>query len=219
MTTPAPTTLDPDEVQVGTANGPGLYISPVGTPPPADTAAAWDAPWAVLGYVDESGPTLAQNTTKEDITPWQSRAPIRAVLTERGLTARFIMWQLNATTLALFFDNDVPTAGTDGALAFDVRTDESQHLYAFGLDAMDNERALRIVFPRATLSDSGDMTLTKGTAVPLDVTLAALEDNGVLAHVMLGPATASGATRSAMAADLSSGARAARQREPAGASS
>ena len=113
------------------------------------------------------------------------------MLTERGLTARFIMWQLNATTLALFFDNDVPTVGTDGALAFDVRTDESQHLYAFGLDAMDNDRALRIIFPRATLSDSGDMTLTKGTAVPLDVTLAALATTAALAHVMLQLATAS----------------------------
>lgn len=215
MTTPTPTTLNPDEVQVGTANGPGLYIAPVGTAPPATAAAVWADPWAILGYVDESGPTLAQNTTKEDITPWQSRAPIRAVLTERGLTARFIMWQLNAVTLALFFDNDVPDAGTDGSLAFDVRTDESQHLYAFGLDASDNDRALRIIFPRATLSDSGDMTLTKGTAVPLDVTLAALEDNGVLAHVMLGPATG---TLTARAADLSSGARAARQRETAGVS-
>ena len=213
MSMPAPTTLDPDEVQVGTANGPGLYIAPVGTDPPADTTVAWDAPWAVLGYVDESGPTLAQNTTKENIIPWQSRAPIRAVLTERGLTARFIMWQLNAITLGLFFDNDPPTAGTGGALAFDVRSDESQHLYAFGLDAMDAERALRIIFPRATLSDSGDMTLTKGTAVPLDVTLAALEDNGVLAHVMLGPATG---TLTRGAADLSTDAR--KRREPVGAS-
>ena len=210
MTTPPPPTLNPDEVQVGTANGPGLYIAPYGTPPPADTSSDWAAPWNILGYVDEAGPTLAQNTTKNNIIPWQSRAPIRSVLTERGLTAHFICWQLNATTLALFFDSD-PITPVGGDLAFDVRTDEPQHFYAFGLDAADSDRVLRIVFPRATLSDSGDATLTKGTAVPLDCTLAALEDNGILAHVMLAAGTGS-------AASLSSSAGKRREREHAGAS-
>ena len=211
MTTPA-TALDPDEVQVGTANGPGLYIAPPGTAPPATASDPWPDPWMILGYVDESGPTLAQNTTKNDIIPWQSRAPIRTVLTERGLTAHFICWQLNAVTLALFFDSD-PIVPTAGVIDFDVRTDEPQHFYAFGLDAADSERVLRITFPRATLSDSGDATLTKGTAVPLDCTLAALEDDGVLAHVTLSAPTIPGAAR---AADLSAAKR--REREHAGAS-
>ena len=215
MSTPSPRapvapTLDPDEVQVGTANGPGLYIAPAGTAPPADTATPWPSPWMILGYVDEAGPTLAQNTTKNNIIPWQSRAPIRSVLTERGLTAHFICWQLNATTLALYFDSD-PITPTAGVLDFDVRTDEPQHFYAFGLDAADSDRVLRITFPRATLSDSGDATLTKGTAVPLDCTLAALEDDGVLAHVMLSAPGTGG-----LAADLSSSASAKRRdREPA----
>ena len=99
------------------------------------------------------------------------------MLTERGLTAHFICWQLNATTLALYFDSD-PITPTAGVLDFDVRTDEPQHPTRRA-DA-DSDRVLRITFPRATLSDSGDATLTKGTAVPLDCTLAALEDDGVL---------------------------------------
>jgi hypothetical protein len=47
---------------------------------------------------------------------------------------------------------------------------------------------LRIGFTRASLSDAGDMQLQRGSAVPLDCTLTALDDAGELAHILLGPA-------------------------------
>jgi hypothetical protein len=184
---PATGTLDPTEVQVGTANGPGLYIAPAGTAGPADTTADWMSPWAVLGYLSDDGPTVAQSTDSEDITPWQSVVPIRTVLTSRGVTVQFTMWQLNAATLALYFDVDVPTPGSDGEVEMEVRTDSPQHIYAVGIDSADADRALRIIFPRASLSDAGDMQLQRGAAVPLDVTLSALDDGGTLAKVLLGP--------------------------------
>jgi hypothetical protein len=188
MTTPATGVLDPTEVQVGTANGPGIYIAPAGTAGPADTTEDWDAPWAVLGYLSDDGPTVAQSTDTEDITPWQSVVPIRTVITSRGVTLQFTMWQLNAATLALYFDCDVPAVGSDGSVDFDVRTDSPQHIYAVGIDSADADRVLRIVFPRASLSDAGDMQLQRGAAVPLDVTLSALDDAGNLARITLGPA-------------------------------
>jgi hypothetical protein len=61
-----------------------------------------------------------------------------------------------------------------------------------GIDSADADRVLRIVFGRASLSDAGDMQLERGAAVPLDVTLSALDDGGRLAHILLGP---SGVTR------------------------
>src|SRR5579862_8621564 len=105
MTTPV-LELDPTEVQVGTANGPGLYIAPAGTPAPADTTSPWPAPWLVAGYISDDGPTVGSSTTTQDIKPWQSRSPIRTVITERTMTVKFIMWQINATTIALYFDTD-----------------------------------------------------------------------------------------------------------------
>lgn len=185
-TPPAPK-IDPTEVQVGAPNGPGIYIAPPGTPPPADTTAVWPLPWRILGYLSDDGPTLGQSTDSTDITPWQSVAPIRSVITARGVTLQFVMWQLNATTLAVYFDADEVTADSDGALEMELRTDSPQHLHAIGIDSADGDRVFRVVFGRASLSDAGDMQLTRGAAVPLDVTLSALDDAGRLAIVQLGP--------------------------------
>lgn len=186
---PAPPTgvLDPDEVQVGAPHGPGIYVAPSGTAPPATTADPWVAPWRVLGYLSDDGPTVGQSTDSTDITPWQSVAPIRSVITARGITLQFTMWQLNATTLAIYFDADEVTPDADGSLEMELRTDAPQHLHAIGIDSADGDRVLRIVFGRASLSDAGDMQLTRGAAVPLDVTLSALDDAGRLAIVQLGP--------------------------------
>ena len=188
MTTPAPApTLDPDEVQVGAPNGPGIYVAPPGTPPPDTTADEWEDPWMPLGYLSADGPTLAQSTDSTDITPWQSVAPIRSVITARGITLQFVMWQINETTLAVYFDADEPEVEDDGSFDLELRTDAPQHLHAIGIDSADGDRVFRVTFGRASLSDAGDMALTRGEAVPLDVTLSALDNAGQLAIVQVGP--------------------------------
>jgi hypothetical protein len=194
MTTPV-YDLDPAEVQVGTSNGPGLYVAPVGTAAPADTATAPAAPWQILGYISDDGPTVGSSTTTQDIKPWQSRSPIRTVITERMMTVKFILWQINPLTLAMYFDADVPTPAVDGDFAMEVRSDGDQHLYAIMVDNADGPRAMRVIFHRASLSDAADMQIQSGAAVPLEVTLTALDDAGVLADVLVGPSV-SGVTTS-----------------------
>jgi hypothetical protein len=188
MTTPV-YDMDPTEVQVGTSNGPGLYVAPVGTDQPADTSSDWASPWSILGYISDDGPTVGSSTTTQDIKPWQSRSPIRSVITERTMTVKFILWQLNPQTVAMYFDTDVPTAAADGSFATQVRTDTDQHLYAIGVDTADGGRAMRVIFHRASLSDAADMQIQSGAAVPLEVTLTALDDAGVLADVLVGAST------------------------------
>jgi hypothetical protein len=182
-----PTAVNPAEVQVGAPNGPGIYVAPPGTAPPDATADEWATPWRILGYLSEDGPTVGQSTDSTDITPWQSVSPIRSVITARGVTLQFVMWQLNEVTLAMYFDADVPAVAADGSIDMDIRTDTPQHLYAVGIDSADADRVFRLVFGRASLSSAGDMQLTRGAAVPLDVTLSALDDAGKLANIKLGP--------------------------------
>ena len=189
MTTPEPA-LNPDEVQVGTPNGPGIYLAELGTALPAKASSEWPSGWELLGYISEDGPTVGQATTSEALTPWQSVAPLKNVITAREVTMQFVLWQLNPATLALYFDADVPTPGSDGEIDLEVRTDTSGHLYMVGIDSRDGDRVLRVIFLRSNLSDAGDMPISRGAVVPLDVTLSALETNGVLARVKLGPAAA-----------------------------
>ena len=188
MTTPAPEALDPAEVQVGTPNGPGIYIAPPGTEPPDNTDDDWEAPWQILGYLSDDGPTVGSSTDSESLQPWQSAVPLREVITGRSITMQFVIWSLNEQTLALYFDADVPSAdATTGAIDMELRTDTPAHLYAIGIDSADAERVFRISFRRASLSDAGDMAISRGAAVPLDCTLSALDDGGVLGRVQLGP--------------------------------
>jgi hypothetical protein len=180
--------LDPDEVQIGTANGPGIYLGPPQTAPPEGTTGDWPAPWRCLGYLSDDGPTVSQTSDSEDLQPWQSAVPIRSVITSRGVTIQAVLWQLNAATLALYFDTDVPEENPDGSLHMTVRTDQAGHTYAIGIDSRDGGRVMRIVFPRANLTDVGDMPIQRGAVIPLDVTLSALETNGELCDIQLGPA-------------------------------
>jgi hypothetical protein len=187
MTAPA-ATLDASEVVVGTANGPGLYLAPAGTAPPAP-GADWAAPWSLLGYASDDGVTVSGDTTNESLTPWQSTTPIRTIITEVTRTVQFVLWQLNATTLGLYFDTDVTAPAADGdPLSFDVPSSPAAKVYAVGVDVKDGETILRLVWPRASLDSTGDMAITKGAAVPLDVTLSALDANGIMVHVDVFPA-------------------------------
>lgn len=191
-TKPAPSprvgayTMDPNEVQIGTNNGPGLYLAPVGTAGPADTVTPWPAGWDILGYLSADGPKIGQTTNTNEIIPWQSMVPLRTVITSRAITLNFIMWQINERTLALYFDSPVPTA-TAGAFVLPVSSSGDQQLYAVGVDAADGDECMRILFGRASLSAVSDMPIKRGEAVPLDVTLSALDDSGTLATILVGP--------------------------------
>jgi hypothetical protein len=184
--------LNPEEVQVGTANGPGLYLAPAGTEAP-DLGDDFTSPWVILGYLSDDGPTVGNSVDSEDLIPWQSIVPIRSVPTGRTITMQFVLWQLNEHTLALYFDADVPEPDADGGIDMELRTDTPQHIYAVAIDSADAERLFRLSFTRASLTDAGDMAITRGAAVPLDVTLAALDDGGLLGRVQLGaPAEGNG---------------------------
>lgn len=183
MTTP---TLEPDEVVVGLNNGPGLYIAPVGTAGPATLDADWESPWVALGYISNDGATLGASTDTEQLTPWQSVGPIRTIVTARQLTMQFVLWQTNENSLALYFDMAAPTPDGDGNLDFDIESDSGGQLWAVGIDIKDGDSVLRVTYGRASLSAAGDVTVARGSAIGWDVTLSALDDDGVLGHVLFG---------------------------------
>jgi hypothetical protein len=177
--------LTPKELQIGTANANGLWIAPAGTALPLTAAAAFATPWALLGYVSDQGVTVGQSLTKQDIVPWQSRVPIRSVVTEKLITMKFILWQINPQTVALYFDQPQPVPVADGSFEMDIITGQPQNIMAVAVDSLD-QRVMRVGFTRASLTVTGDMTIAKGAAVPLEVTLTALDNAGVMGHVSVG---------------------------------
>ena len=176
------TSLAPENVIIGTASGPGIYIAPEGSAAPTDTTTALDAAYTTLGYLSEDGVTFAVSTDSESITPWQSRSPVRTIITGRELTVDFTMLEFNAQNAALYFSQPVPTE-TGGSFDLEVRSDSSSVTHSVVVDVKDGDVTMRYYFPRATLSEAGDMEITQSGAIGLPVTLSALDDSGVLLKV------------------------------------
>lgn len=174
--------LLPDNVLIGTANGPGIWIAPVGTAAPTDASTDLPAAWSTLGYLSEDGVSFGSSVDSESITPWQSKSPVRTIITGRELTAGFTMLEFSAQNAALYFDQPAPVE-TDGEFALEVRSDLAQQMYAICIDVKDTAATVRYHFPRASLSEAGDLEVTASGAMGLPVTLSALDDAGVLANI------------------------------------
>lgn len=191
------TALNPDNVLVGTANGPGIYLAPVGTAFPTDAKTAPEATWVALGYAADSGVKIGQKTTSDQIKVWQSKVPVRTMVTEREVTLEFSLLEFTKANMQLYFGAKFDATGAQDAFNFDVRSDTPSYTYALLIDQRDGDNVTRICIPRATLSDAGDIEISAGGAMALPMTFAAQDDSGVLMKVLKGSATANPAKVSA----------------------
>jgi len=185
-------TLDASNTMIGTANGAGLMLAPVGTAGPTDGSTAWPAGWETIGYVHEDGVTLALETENESLKAWQSKTALRTVITGRELTVEFTMLEITPKAMALFFDEDPPTGDASG-FTLTVTSEGSANEYAIGIDTKDGDNVLRYIFPRATLAENGEISLVTSDFQGLPVTLSAQDQNGVLATIIKGAAAGGGA--------------------------
>lgn len=184
MGAPTTTALDSDQLVVGTAHGPGIYLADTGATPPADADAAWPAAWNSMGYATEDGVTLANSTDTEDINAWQALGALRTLITGRTVTVAMQLMQWNSQNLALYWDVDQPTIQADGTFKFDVRSDQAGRRHAIGVDVRDGDNVVRYVLPRVQLSDAGDMQFQRSAAALLDLTFTVLETDLVLVQVI-----------------------------------
>lgn len=185
MTFLTDTGLNSDQIVVGTARGPGLWIGPIDAEPPQDIDEDWDLDegWKPLGYASEDGPTVSSATDSTDLRGWQSLGVLRSIITGRTVTIQFQLLQWNALNLSLYWDIDMPTV-VGGKFEFAVRSDQSGRRHQMGLDIRDGDNRIRIIFPRVQLQAAGDMNFQRGALAVLDVTFSALETEGVLLGVM-----------------------------------
>lgn len=178
------TSLNPNDVLVGTADGPGIWMAPVGTPAPTDSTTVLPAAWSTLGYLSEDGVTLSQDTTSADIIPWQGRSPVRSMITARELSMEMTMIEFNQQNLSVYFGMPV-IAGTPSATwALDVISTAPTQIYSFCIDVADLDVKLRYYIPRGSLSDAGDLIVTDSGAMALPITMKCLDDNGTLLSVL-----------------------------------
>lgn len=189
------TELQADDVLIGTANGPGIWMAPVGTAAPTDATSALAAPWSTLGYLSEDGVTLSQSTNSEDIYPWQGRSPVRTMITERNLAMEFSMFEFNEQNLQLYFGMEQATAGDANSWSLNVVSNAPAQIYSFCIDVADLGVKVRYYIPRGSLSDAGDLEITDSGVMALPVTLKTLDSAGELMEIFYQKATVRTATK------------------------
>lgn len=162
--------------QVRVAGTGELYTAAVGTAAPADAEVALAADWNGLGYTQEDGATLGRSLDREPITPWQSVTPIRYIYNAANLTVQAAMLQSNAEVATLWFgggDFAETTVGS-GQFKADMPVIPEGVERAVLLEWVDDTVMNRLYIPRAELSETGDVQVSRTAPVAFQMTWSAL---------------------------------------------
>ncbi|MFI5557935.1 phage tail tube protein [Amycolatopsis japonica] len=153
-----------------------ILVAPLGTAAPADTAAAWGADWKDLGYTTTDGVKVAKKDKIDPIDTWQSVSPARFVYSDRDLTFKFQMLQLNEDTIPFFFGGGtVAQVGTSGVYKYEMAAEPKFDERMLGVEFTDgNEVKYRLVVARGQVTETEEMALVRTAPLKLGVTYTAL---------------------------------------------
>ncbi|MCA1569309.1 MAG: hypothetical protein LC798_03095 [Chloroflexi bacterium] len=171
--------LDPDEVLV-TGFG-GVYEAPVGTAFPANIDTAIPAAFKEVGYITEDGARFSFGRDVNEIMAWQSRDPIRQVVTAVPKTVSFDIQQWNIRTVKLALGGGVVTEeAAGGAYRYDPPDEDFIDERAFIIVGEDGDIDYRFCFRRATNQAGVDFAFVRNDPAALPIELKVLAAGGGL---------------------------------------
>lgn len=164
----------PDQLTTG-----AILRAPLGTALPTGTDTALDAAFKDGGYIGTEGLKLTPSTTSESIKDWDG-ATIRDILAEFNATMAWTYLELSTEALKAYF-GDVNVTTTAATLT--AGTKQSIKLNAVDLDTVswafkikDGPRKVLIVVPQGKITERGEVTFTKTSAVALPVVMSTYPD-------------------------------------------
>lgn len=149
-----------------------------------DTAAL-ASPWVNLGFTSSDGVKFNKKDKNDPVDTWQSMAPARFMLSDRDLTLKFQLLQMNKDTFPFYLglsSASVVSAGSQTettAQKIDITgAPGGQDQRALAIDFADNngtkDLRYRLVIPYGAVSEVEELSLTRTGAVKLGVTFTAL---------------------------------------------
>ncbi len=164
--------LNASEIRVaGTGR---VLFAPPNTPPPANFTTDWAAPWVDLGYTSVEGVKFVKKDKLDPIDTWQTVAAIRYVYSDRDLSVKFVLLQLNADTLPFFFGGGSVQSDATG-LSYRIAAAPQVTEKALGVEFRDGpDITHRFVIARGVVTETDETALTRTAAVKLGVTFTAL---------------------------------------------
>lgn len=164
----------PDQLTTG-----AILRAPLGTALPTDIETALDAAFKDSGYIGTDGLKLTPSTTTESIKDWNG-STIRDVLAEFAATMAWTYLELSTEALKAYFgDTNVTTtaatvsSGTQQAVKLNA-VDLPTCAWAFKIK--DGVRKILIVVPQGKVTERGEITFTKTSAVALPVVMSTYPD-------------------------------------------
>jgi len=154
-----------------------ILVANLGTLPPTDTVAEWGSGWKDLGYTTTDGVKLAKKDKIDPIDTWQSVSAARFVYSDRDLTLKFQLLQMNEDTLPFFFGGGSVEANgtTAGNFRYKLTADPSFDERMLGVEFTDGtDVKYRIVVPRGQVTETEEISLVRTAPVKLGVTFTAL---------------------------------------------
>ena len=140
--------------------GPGvLYVAQVGSNPPADVTADWDAAWKQIGYTAE-GTEVSIEVSRDPVEVAEEIDPVLYASTSRSVTVGFAMAELTARNLQIAFNGGTVTTA-DGVSTYVPPELGAEGSVALGFESEDGEE--RWIFYRASQSGSVAIGRRKGS--------------------------------------------------------
>ncbi|MDX2526596.1 phage tail tube protein [Streptomyces europaeiscabiei] len=154
-----------------------ILVAPVGTTAPTDVTSAWGSGWKDLGFTSQDGIKLAKKDKLDPVETWQSVSPARFIYSDRDLTVKFQLLQLNEDTLPFFMGGDAVAETTTGSgvYKYELAADPKFNEKAMGIEFSDGtDITYRFVVSRGQVTESEELSLTRTASIKLGVTFTAL---------------------------------------------
>lgn len=149
-----------------------VYLAPVGTAFP-DFGSTPAAPWVDMGFMTTDGVTLSAGRESTDIFAWQSRDPVRTVVTAEPKTAAFTMMQTSSAQLQLAFGGGTYTEADD-VWTFTPPAAGTVDERAMLIEFLDGTKTLWWKFPRVINKEAIEMKAVNDDAFTFPVTMSVL---------------------------------------------
>lgn len=165
----------PDQLTTG-----AILSAPAGVVLPTDaTAGSLATGFNDSGYIGEDGLKIGTNQSSTDIKDWSGNV-VRSIMSEYGHSLTWAHLELNEQSLKNFLgeENVQATAATSSSgtkLAAKFNADEMP-TKSWVFKVKDGNRRLLVVVPLGQLSERGEITLTKTSAIQLPITLKTFPD-------------------------------------------
>ncbi|MGW2746960.1 phage tail tube protein [Streptomyces sp. NPDC001450] len=164
----------------GTGN---VWWAPAGTTVKETTPLA--SPWVNLGFTSSDGVKFNKKDKNDPVDTWQSMAPARFMLSDRDLTLKFQLLQINKDTFPFYLgvpsSSIVASGSTTETTAQKIEISGApggQDQRALAIDFADNngtkDLRYRLLIPYGAVSEVEELSLSRSGAVKLGVTFTAL---------------------------------------------